>query len=409
VDVNEIPAQHDAGRGGDPLWDATFGWFLAFFFLLNIGLGAFSPLLPQIMTDLGLSFAATGLLGSAFGLFRFLVDLPAGILVERLGVSLVLHGAAGLLLAGTLLSAYADSFWAMFAARALLGLGSGMAMVFAVLYLMWRGAHAHRNRRANLYELSVVAGLAISSEVAGMIASRWGWRMSFAAGTAACALAWGVVAWGVLPGMRGLMHEEGPRPSGGTAGRAATSLGPVAAIYALIFAQAFAWGGGISTLLPLLGGQGLSLSSETIGRSMAIAFWVEVCLLFPVGWMADARGKLAVVIPGFLAMLAGTALAPFAQGAAGYGAAFALLTSGMSVWMAVPALLAERMGGRLRGRSAGLYRLVTDFGFIVAPATVGWLIERFGFAAGAAAIVGVLAFSILLGLGFLRKSSLSGC
>jgi hypothetical protein len=46
---------------------------------------------------------------------------------------------------------------------------------------------------------------------------------------------------------------------------------------------------------------------------------------------------------------------------------------------------------------------VTDLGFIVAPAAVGWLIERSGFAAGAAAIATVLVVSILLSLCFLRR------
>ena len=85
-------------------WDPTFAWFLVLFFLFNVGLGVFPPLLPQIMGDLQLSFAGTGLLGTAFGLFRFLVDLPAGYVLERLGPRIVLHSAAGLLLLGTALS-----------------------------------------------------------------------------------------------------------------------------------------------------------------------------------------------------------------------------------------------------------------------------------------------------------------
>ncbi|MBP1774836.1 MAG: hypothetical protein H6Q86_842, partial [candidate division NC10 bacterium] len=36
-------------------WDPTFVWFLLLFFLFNVGLGVFPPLLPQIMGDLELS------------------------------------------------------------------------------------------------------------------------------------------------------------------------------------------------------------------------------------------------------------------------------------------------------------------------------------------------------------------
>jgi MFS family permease len=109
------------------------------------------------------------------------------------------------------------------------------------------------------------------------------------------------------------------------------------------------------------------------------------------------------MIPGFVAMLLGTLLVPWATGAASYGVAFVVLVAGMSVWMTVPALLAENLAGGFGGRAAGLYRLVTDFGFIVGPAVVGWLIQHFGFAAAAASIAAVLLASILLSLAFLPR------
>jgi hypothetical protein len=102
-------------------------------------------------------------------------------------------------------------------------------------------------------------------------------------------------------------------------------------------------------------------------------------------------------------MLAGTLAAPLTQGAGGYGMAFVLLVGGMSVWMAAPALLAEQSVGGFRGKGAGLYRLVTDFGFIVAPAAVGWLIGACGFAMAAAAIGLVLLVAIVLSIRYLRN------
>jgi MFS family permease len=387
-----------------PLWDATFGWFLLLVFLWNVGQGAFAPLLPKVMEDLHLSFTTAGLLGSGFALTRFLLDLPAGILAERLGIPCLLHGAAGFLLAGGLLSTVATSFEGMLMARALGGVGSGLGNMVAILYLMRQGAPSHRNRRANLYELSVIAGMGISAYAAGAIATRWDWRVSFGLAAGLLGLTWIVVVRGVLPGMRGMLREEGHAVAPAPRREEATApWGPTLAVFVAAFAQAFAWGGGISTLLPLYGGSALDLSSAVIGEALAVAFWIEVCLLVPVGWAADAWGKARLVIPGFAAMLLGTLLAPLATGTLGYGVSYACLTAGMSVWMLVPALLAERLAGGFGGRAAGKYRLVTDLGFIVAPATVGWLIERSGFAAGAAAIAAVLVVSILLSLCFLRK------
>ncbi len=377
------------------LWDATFGWYLLLSFLWNVGLGVFTPLLPQIMTDLRLSFAGAGMLGTIYGLSRFLMGLPAGLVAERLGVPLLLHGAFGFFLVGTALSAWVNSYGGMLLARALLGLGSGMATVFAILYLMRRGEPAHRNRRSNLSELSVIAALAISSEAAGLIATRWGWRASFWVATGVLLLAWLIAATRVLPKVRSLLEGVEAPSSTPPVDRAARTPGRLPVIYLLMFTQAFAWGGAIGTLLPLYGGGALHMSPAVIGRTMAIAFWIEVGLLFPVGWAADVFGKGLVVLPGFLAMLAGTLLAPFTSGVGSYQAAFVFLVGGMSVWMMSPALLAEEMAGTFRGKAAGLYRLVTDLGFILAPGLVGWLIGRFGYGAAAGTVGVVLAATIL--------------
>jgi MFS family permease len=245
--------------------------------------------------------------------------------------------------------------------------------------------------------------MAVSSQLGGMIAGRWGWRWSFGVGLFILGLAWAVVTWGVLPGVRDLMKESGPPAATASRERSAPPLGITFTIYLLIFGQAFAWGGGISTLLPLFGGEALRMTPEVIGRVMAIAFWVEVCLLFPVGWAADVLGKVRVIIPGFLAMLVGIVLAPLTQGVWSYGAAFALLVSGMTVWMAAPALHAERLAGGFRGKAAGLYRLVTDLGFIIAPGTVGWLIGQVGFKMGAGLIAAVLVAAITASFCYLRS------
>jgi MFS family permease len=358
------------------------------------------------MGSLEFSFAMAGLLGAGFGLARFLTDLPVGLLVERFGFAPIMHAGLALFVAGTVLSAVAPSFEVLLAARALLGLGSGAGNIVAILYLMQTGAASQRNRRANLYELSVIAGMAVSADVGGMVGGRWGWRWSFWVAAVVFAAAW-VVAAGPVSRALGAAQTtlaglpEPPKGGGHAAPPAASAM---LAIYFAMFTQAFAWGGGIATLLPLYGGSGLGLSTEAIGRVMALAFWAEVCLLFPVGWATDAWGKLRIMLPGFLAIGIGVAAAPMTGGVMAYAAAFIVLTSGMSVWMTAPALLREQLGGRFRGRSAAFYRSVTDLGFIVSPAMVGWLIGRSGFPAAGATIAATVAVSLLLSLRFLGKA-----
>jgi MFS family permease len=386
------------------LGDPTFRWFLFVYFLLNVGQGVFAPLLPQIMEDLGLTFATAGLLGTAYGLARSVVDLPAGLLLERLGVPRVLHTAFALLLAGSLLGALAPSFAPMVLARALIGIGSGLTMVVSILYLMRGSSSGHRGRRANTYEAATIGGMAVSAQLAGLIGGRWGWRWSFATAAGVMVLAWALATRTVLPAIRHMLEDCAAPDAANPPSQpmAPRPRGAMLAIFALIFTQSFAWGGGIATLFPLYGGLELGLRPEILGRTMAIAFWVEVALLPPVGWAMDRWGKGRVILPGFLAILLGAGLGPFTRGSVPYGVAYALLVAGMSVWMAAPALLAEHLGPRFRGKAAGTYRLVVDLGLILAPGLLGLLIDLFGFRTAGFVLACTIAASLALSLRFLR-------
>jgi MFS family permease len=377
--------------------DRAFRWFWVLYFLLNFGQGVFPPLLPEIMTGLGLTYATAGLLGTAFGVARFATDVPAGLLVERRGAAGVLHAGIGCLLAGTALSAVATRLPAILAARALVGVGSGMSIVISILFLMRRGPASQRTRRGNLYEVAVIGGTAASAWLGGALAARLGWRWGFALALAAIALGWGIAALRFVP----LAGEALARPALAAAGPEAPGVGPwkpILAVYLATFSLAVAWAGGITTFLPLYGGQGLALSAATLGRALSVAYAIEAALLVPVGWAADRWGRGQTLVPGFLVMAVGVLGVPATRSPAAFGVAATLLVLGLTVWMVPPVLLAERLPGGFRGPAAGLYRFVSDLGYVAAPGATGWLIERRGFASAAVAMATLFAAAAVASL-----------
>jgi MFS family permease len=204
---------------------------------------------------------------------------------------------------------------------------------------------------------------------------------------------WLTAAWRVFPAIRTAFRAVPVAQEGPTAMAGASSPAPPAsilAIYLVVFGLAFVWAGAITTLAPLYGGQALGLSAAAIGRALAIGYVVEAFLLIPVGWAADTFGRLRVLLPGLAVLLAGVALLPLSGGFPAYTLACGLVIVGMTVWMIPASLLAEHLHGRFGGRAVGIYRFVTDLGMVTAPITVGWLIGRSGFAAGAGAIAVVL-------------------
>jgi MFS family permease len=374
---------------------AALGWFLFVSFLLNFGQGVYPPLLPELVGALGLGLAAAGFLGTAFSLPRSLLALPAGLLVDRIGPTRMMHSGMALVLAGTLLAAVARSLATMALSRALVGLGYGTTALVGIVYLMQAGPPTQRTRRGNMYEGALISANAVSGYLAGEISVRAGWRWGFGAAAVAVGAGWLTAAWRVFPAVRAVFDA---RSAGGEA-EAAPGAAPrpaplkLVAIYLAVFGLAFCWAGAIVTLAPLYGSQVLGLSAAAIGRALAIGYLIEAVLLIPVGWAADTFGRLRVLLPGIAVLAAGVVLLPLAGGLAGYTVACALVIAGMTVWMTPASLLAEHLRGRFGSREVSVYRVVTDVGMVVAPVFVGWLTERGGFGLGASAVAIVVVAS----------------
>jgi MFS family permease len=350
----------------------------------------YPPLLPEVVTALGLSLAGAGFLGTAFSLPRLLLTLPAGMLVERIGPTRMMHAGMALVLIGTLAAATATSLVTMALARALVGLGYGATSLVGIVYLMQAGPPNQRTRRGNMYEGALISANAVSGYLAGAITVSAGWRAGFGAAALAVAAGWLAAAWRVLPAIRTAFHDRLPGPA---APADVTSVpvprrspASLVAIYLAAFGLAFGWAGAIVTLAPLYGGQVLGLSAVAIGRALAIGYGVEAAILIPVGWGADTFGRLRVLLPGIALLVAGVSLLPLTGGLPGYTLACTLVIVGMTVWMIPPSLLAEQLHGRFGTRTVGIYRFITDVGMVVAPATIGWLTDRGGFGVGAAAV-----------------------
>jgi MFS family permease len=358
--------------------------------------------LPQIMDGLGLQVATIGRLGSAFGLARFVTDLPAGLMTERRGILPVLHGGIACLLGGTLLSAWAPSLPIMLIARALVGVGSSLTIVVSILFVMRRGPARSRTRRGNIYEIGVIGGTALSAWLGGHAAARLGWRSGFGLAAVAIAGAWGLAALWLAPAVRELGHATA-RPSGAAPARTPLPWTAGLAILLATFTLAAVWAGGIGTFLPLYGGRALGLSPDVLGRVLSVAFAIEAALLVPVGWAADTLGRVRVLVAGFLTMLAGSVLVPWTGSVPAFGTGATLLVLGLAAWMVPPVLLTERLPGGFRGPAAGLYRLVSDLAYVVAPGAVGWLIGRHGFRAAGLALAGLVVVAATVAVAALGR------
>jgi predicted MFS family arabinose efflux permease len=175
----------NATRRGIAIWLVTT-LFLVYQNLLNTMFGLVTP---QVGHDLAVGGAELGLLASAFGYAYGAMQIPVGVLFDRLNPRNLLTAATLACAAGAMTFAQADSFGAALTGRTLMGLGAALAYVGAsTLMAVWWPTRLAL--MLGLVQLVDAAGSAVGQPVMATLSETLGWRrMTFGAATAGAVLA----------------------------------------------------------------------------------------------------------------------------------------------------------------------------------------------------------------------------
>jgi predicted MFS family arabinose efflux permease len=136
----------------------------------------FSPLLPAIQKDFGISYSQIGLFTGLYGLVAMAVSVPAGILAKRVGEKVALTGGLLGVASGLLLLSRATTFeWAL-GARIVWLLGYRVAFVCVMTSIALIAPPAFRSRAMGI--LGAMASLAsvIGAPFGTILAQPSGWR-----------------------------------------------------------------------------------------------------------------------------------------------------------------------------------------------------------------------------------------
>src|SRR5579863_4956426 len=110
-------------------WVPSFAATIVAMMAIQMSSLGFSPLLPAIQKDFGLSYSQIGLFTGLYGLVAIAVSVPAGILAKRVGEKLALSaGLLGVALGLSLLS-QASSYRGALGARVVWLVGYRVAFV----------------------------------------------------------------------------------------------------------------------------------------------------------------------------------------------------------------------------------------------------------------------------------------
>jgi len=154
----------------------------------------FSPLLPAIQKDFGLSYSQIGLFTGLYGLVAMAVSVPAGMLAKRVGEKLALTlGLVGVAI-GLLLLSEAPSYESALGARAVWLIGYRVAFVCVMTSIALVAPPEFRSTAMGI--LGAMASLAsvIGAPFGTIIAEPYGWRGGIV-GFAIMALLGAAVFW----------------------------------------------------------------------------------------------------------------------------------------------------------------------------------------------------------------------
>lgn len=250
-----------------------------------------SPVLPLVGDEFTLSQSQLGLIASLFFLAYTLLQVPAGVLADRLGKRLVLVPGLLLLAVATLFSGLAPSYYLLLGASVLAGIGQ--STYYPALFALSTATVPlkHRSMAAAVINsgqsIGISLGLLVSSYVALDLAL--GWRLPFVAlafPTALVAIAFLIfIREPKTPGGAAEQTERAPAPR---------ARSPFSRDYLLLYVVNFSSLYGffvIITWLPYYLQTARAMDGMAVGWVSSLVPWMAVPGALAVSWLSDRLGN----------------------------------------------------------------------------------------------------------------------
>lgn len=337
------------------------------------------PLMPVLMDALGIGLSQAGLLMSVFSITGFLLALPAGIILQKLGPKTSGIIAVGSLVLGAALGALSGSMGLLLTSRVIKGVGMGLIAVIAPAILATWFPAEKQGMPMGIWATWVPVGNLIMMVTAPRLVVAAGWQSVWwlSAGFALVALV--LYGWFMRtpPGVTEHEAEIAPLPlRQALANRDIWLLGLTFGCFNLVFMPLVTY---YPTFLAEVHGYSLANASLIVSISTALVLFSAPL----AGWLSDKIGsrKLLFTIP-FLAF-AVMMLLPFKV--TGWQIIALMVVQG-SIVGAVPtatfAAVPEIMGKpQLAGLGMAVIMMGQNLGMFAAPIIFGKLVESIGWAA----------------------------
>jgi predicted MFS family arabinose efflux permease len=274
-------------------WLLPFAVTLVAMFALQLSNLGFSPLLPSIQREFGMSFTQLGFFTGLYGLLAMLLSVPAGISARRFGEKRVL--ALGLLgvAAGSILLGQAWSFESALTFRGLTIFGYRFAFVSVLIAVALTAPASLRGRTMGVLGATSALASVVGAPLGGMLVGGFGWRFAIL-GYAAMAVFGATIFWLFY---RPTSDDDATAPvhAAAPAGGRSAFLSPVVWMLALIVGLGGFGQFTVTYFVPSVADALYGLDATAAGVIISTGYLTAIVVNLGVGMLADRFNKLVVL------------------------------------------------------------------------------------------------------------------
>ena len=335
--------------------------------LFGIGQGAIAPAIALSARELGASVAAAGLIVAVGGVGRVVADLPAGMLVVRIGERRAMLLATALSMAGLILCIAATAVWMLAVGILCQGLATSVWGLARQAYLTEIMPYRLRARALStlggMTRIGLFVGPFLGAGVMQFVGTDGAYWLHLVAALLAAAV---LIA---LPDIRHGSTSRRDRPHDSTAlivrrhGPVLRTLGTSALIVGAVRASR-------QVVLPLWA-EHIGLDPATTSLVFGLSGAVDMLLFYPAGLAVDRVGRRWVAVPSMVVLGIAHILLPLTAGV-GTLTAIAMLMglgNGMGSGL-IMTIGADVSPNASRATFLGAWRLFADVGNGVGPLVV---------------------------------------
>lgn len=377
-------------------------WMSLITLVYQLGFGLVIPVLPFFVQTFGGTEAAVGAAVAAYGLARLLFDLPMGYLTERAGRQRILLIGAAVTVIGSLFCGLATSYAELLVFRFVAGVGSATVQTVGQIVVADVSTRENRGRMMSVYMTFFQFAVGIGPVIGGMMNGALGPRSPFLAYAGLAAVA-GVICLLKLPETKrraevGSAPTTKPESSLAVMGKLMRNPGFV--LVGLVgFAATAGRTGGIFSVVPATAYRFGALTPAQVGLAFTIASLINFGTVSSAGVLADRFGRKATIVPGaalvalsFALFALQTSYLVFIVAAVFWGIGSSLSSSPSSAYAA------DMAPSGANGMTMGIFRTLSDLGYVIGPLVIGILADGVG---PVAALFCIAALFVVVATAFL--------